>query len=107
MPTRERVFDWDRAAGLIREHRPTVARAGLRMHWDTTGGTIYQDGKPVIDDYTYLSSCWFVPEIDLGIAGVFDCWRYEDETPGWGDDTKWPESALEILRGHEKTNKRI
>lgn len=93
---KQRVFDWDRAAQLIKERRPETAGAGLSGDWEYTGGTIWSDGKPDTDSYTYLSSCWATPELDLD-GEIIDCWKYEDETHGWDAGTKWPESALAIL----------
>lgn len=91
------VFDWDRAAKRILESKAAVASAGLRSDWEYTGGTIYEDGKPVTDSYTYLCSTWAVPELELD--GVLEpCWRYM-EGSGWNEDTKWPQSALDILSG--------
>lgn len=95
---KQRVFDWDKAARLIRERSPEVAGAGLGQDWEWTGGTIFSNGEPVTDSYTYLSSNWAVPELDLD-GEIVECWKYEDETPGWNSDTKWPESALAILKG--------
>lgn len=94
---RERmVFDWDKAAQLIREHKATDAAAGLRGDWGYTGGTILRDGQPA-KDYTYLASTWAVPE--LLIDGEYiPCYKMESETPGWDESTKWPCSALAILR---------
>jgi hypothetical protein len=91
------VFDWDKAAQLIRERQPQRASAGLRGDWEWTGGTIYQDGKPVTNDYTFLASNWATPELSLD-GVVVECWRYQKDAPGWDSDTKWPESALAILR---------
>lgn len=48
------VFDWDKAARLIQEKKPKWATAGLRGDWEYTGGTIYEDGKPVMDDASNL-----------------------------------------------------
>jgi hypothetical protein len=94
---RSRVFDWDKAAALIREHKPKLAGAGLSSDWEWTGGDIYRDGQPVTDSYTYLSSRWATPELELdGVS--FDCWKFRDETE-WDSDTKWPASALAILNG--------
>jgi hypothetical protein len=92
-----RVFDWDKAATLIREHQPTVVGAGLKSDWDWTGGTIFEHGKPVTESYTYLASLWAAPELTLDDVTV-ECWRLASETPGWDAHTKWPESALAILR---------
>lgn len=94
---RERkVFDWDKAARLIAERRPREAAAGLASDWEWTGGTIYENGAATSDHYTYLASTWATPELDLD-GDVIDCFRMETETPGWDEDTKWPESALAIL----------
>jgi hypothetical protein len=95
-----RVFDWDRAAKLIRDSRPEVASAGLADDWEYTGGAIYRDGAPVPvhDTYVFLASTWAAPELDLDDE-VTECWRYESETPGWDQNTYWPESALAILSG--------
>ena len=97
------VFDWDKAAQIIKDSVATYASAGLRGDWEWTGGdwewtggTIFKDGEIVTDDYTYLSSTWAVPE--LFIDGDFiPCYKMERETPGWGCTTKWPHSAIKIL----------
>lgn len=90
------VFDWDKAAQLIKESGATHASAGLRDDWEWTGGTIFEGGEIVTDDYTYLSSTWAVPE--LLIDGDFiPCYKMDSETPGWGCTTKWPHSAIKIL----------
>lgn len=90
------VFDWDKAARLIKERKPKCASAGLRDDWEWTGGTIYKDGKPVMGDYTYLVSTWAVPELNMDGA-IVECFRMKHEVPGWGSKTKWPKSALDIL----------
>ena len=92
------VFDWDKAARLIRERKPKCASAGLQRDWEYTGGTIYEDEKPVINAYTYLASTWAIPEINLD-GDVIECYRMEHEVPEWGSKTKWPQSALDILKG--------
>lgn len=89
------VFDWDKAARLIAERKPKRAAAGLRSDWEYTGGTIFADGSPVHDSYTYLASTWAVPELDID-GDVVECWRWE-EGSGWDSGTKWPASALAIL----------
>lgn len=95
---RSRVFDWIKAAELIRDTRPDVASAGLRGDWEYTGGDIYRDGKPVPDDdtYTYLASIWAIPELDLD-GDVTECWIWKDESPGWSAGTYWPDEALALL----------
>lgn len=95
----QRVFDWDEAARLIRERQPETASAGLESDWEWTGGEIYsrEDGINT-DSYTYLSSNWATPQLDLD-GEIIDCWKYERDTPGWDAGTKWPESARKILAG--------
>ena len=92
------VFDWHKAARLIKERNPESASAGLCDDWEYTGGTIYENGKPVMDSYTYLASTWAVPEICID-GEIISCYRMKSETPGWDSKTKWPESALNILKG--------
>lgn len=95
---KHRVFDWNKAARRIKETGATEAYAGLSQDWKYTGGIIFSEGEPVSEEetYTYLSSNWATPELDLN-GEVEDCWVYEDETDGWGPYTYWPESALKIL----------
>ena len=95
------VFDWEKAAHIIRERSPASAYAGLREDWEYTGGAIYRNGEPVKDSYTFLASTWAVPELCID-GEVIPCYRMKSETPGWDSDTKWPKSALEILRGESE-----
>lgn len=92
---RPRVFDWHKAARLIKEKNPAVAGAGLAGDWEYTGGTIYANGKADTDSYTYLASTWAAPEIEID-GEKQDCWVYCDESD-WDCHTKWPKSALKIL----------
>lgn len=92
------VFDWDKAAQLIRENNAREASAGLEGDWEYTGGTILSDGQPVKDDYTYLASTWAVPELVMDGGEPIPCYKMKHET-SWDAHTKWPESALRILDG--------
>lgn len=94
----ERVFDWDKAARLMFEHKAENADAGLEEDWSCTGGPILRDGIPVprSDTYTYLASTWATPTLTID-GETHECWRMKSDTPGWGSDTYWPESALAIL----------
>jgi hypothetical protein len=95
-----KVFDWDKAATLIKEKDAKFASAGLSGDWEYTGGLILEDGSPNFDDYTFLASTWATPE--LVIDGEFiDCYVMESQTE-WDSGTKWPQSALDILHGSEK-----
>ncbi len=55
------VFDWDKAAKLIKERQPNSAEAGLSGDWGCTGGEIYRDGEPILNSYTFLASTWATP----------------------------------------------
>lgn len=90
------VFDWVKAAKLIKERKPTLAQAGLQGDWEWTGGTIFEGGKPVLDSYTYLSSNHAAPEIDLD-GDRFPCYCMQSDQPTFGSGTKWPAEALAIL----------
>ena len=100
---RVKVFDWNKAARLIRERKPSEAGAGLHSDWEYTGGAIYRDGKPVPkkDTYVYLASNWATPELDLD-GEIVDCFFLkgdEGHDESWDAGTYWPPSALEILNG--------
>lgn len=98
-----KVFDWDKAAKLIKEHKPDYASAGLDEDWEWTGGEIYSNSKPVTDEYTYLASTWATPAICID-GDFIDCYKMEHEVPDWDAETKWPESALKILNEEESEN---
>lgn len=92
------VFDWDRAAEIIKERQPKYASAGLAGDWEWTGGTIFEDGREIIDNYAYLASTWATPELNID-GEIYDCYKMQSEVPEWNSSTKWPESALKILKG--------
>ncbi len=48
---KEKVFDWDKAAKIIKELQPKKASAGLAEDWDCTSMDIFVDGKVVKDEY--------------------------------------------------------
>ena len=91
-----RVFDWDKAARLILERKPSCAIAGLSKDMEWTGGIIYQDGEAISDTYTYLSSTWAKPVLLLNDGEEIDCYIMESDTK-WDARTKWPQSAINIL----------
>lgn len=93
------VFDWDKAARIIRERKPKIASAGLHDDWEWTGGTIFENGKPV-EEYTFLASTWATPEIAID-GEIIDCFIMKHETK-WNEGTKWPKSALDILNGKDE-----
>ena len=96
----EMVFDWNKAATLIKDRKPKNASAGLRGDWEYTGDTIYKDGKPVGNCDPYLASTWAVPELYMD-GDIVECYRMAHEVPRWNANTKWPQSALEILNAKE------
>jgi hypothetical protein len=93
-----KVFDWNEAAALIKNTKPLIAEAGLGGDWPSTGGIIWQDGKPITDQYTYLASLWATPALML-YGKTIDCWKYFDDAIGWNENTKWPSSALMLING--------
>ena len=95
------VFDWNKAARLIKESKTDYASAGLDEDWEWTGGVIYENGEPVRDAYTYLSSTWATPKLCIN-GNFIDCYKMAHEVPNWNAETKWPESALKILNKRRK-----
>lgn len=95
-----RVFDWDKAALLLRERGVQSAEAGLSGDMGWTGGVILRDGKPLdrSETYTYLASTWAIPIIVIDGEEI-ECWRMESATPEWDSDTYWPDSARAIFAG--------
>lgn len=93
------VFDWIKAARIIRENNVKNASAGLAGDWEWTGGDILEDGVPIPseDTYTYLASTWATPELEFD-GNTVDCYKMQSEVPDWGAETYWPEEALEELR---------
>jgi len=92
-----KVFDWDKAAQIIKERKPQRADAGLAGDFEYTRGTIYRDGQIVTDDdVLYLASNWAAPTLILDDSEEIVCSR-EEAGSGWDAKTKWPESARHIL----------
>lgn len=94
-----KVFDWIKAAKIIKEKKAMNAQAGLIEDWFWTGGSILHDGAYVLEnDNLYLSSLWATPVIC--IDGRFEeCWVRESKAHGWGSGTIWPPEALDIMNG--------
>lgn len=92
------VFDWEKAARIIKERGAQDVSAGLRGDWDWTGGEILENGKPVDQDktYVYLASTWATPELCID-GELIECFRMQSATPGWDSSTYWPPEALAIL----------
>jgi hypothetical protein len=96
---KQMIFDWHKAAQLIKERKPQVASAGLHSDWEYTGGVIYTAEKGIdAKEYTYLSSNWATPELDLD-GEIIPCFIDQDHNPeGWGSDTSWPDIVVAILK---------
>lgn len=98
-----KVFDWRKAAELIREKQPNSAEAGLSGDWDYTAGVIYRNGAivPRLECYTYLASLWATPMLILSYANGKDeeieCWIAASESD-YDAHTYWPDDALAILQ---------
>src|SRR5687768_3263117 len=94
--TEFKVFDWDKAAKIIARCKPEVAYAGLQGDFSCTGGEIYRDGEPVMNDYTHLQSLWATPvlRIDGEDTPCYVTYNKGEEFK-WDSDTKWPQSALD------------
>jgi hypothetical protein len=95
------VFDWEKAAYLIKKYKVQEASAGLAGDWGCTGGDIFRDNKPITsrdDTYVYLASTWATPELCINDE-YFDCYRMQSEVPNWDAHTLWPQEALDILNG--------
>lgn len=92
------VFDWDKAATIIRDRKPDYADAYLDHDREWTGGNIYKDGMPNYESYTYLASTWATPMLEIDGDSI-ECFKMQHEVPEWGNGTKWPKSALNILNG--------
>jgi hypothetical protein len=99
------VFDWNKAARLIKEENAKIAKAGLRGCWKDTGGTIWYDGSPINKkdtcERTYLRSTWAVPEIEIN-GVMHECYIMQDKATEWDAFTYWPESALNIVNDKNK-----
>lgn len=91
-----KVFDWIKAAKLIKEHKADYAVAGLASDMEYTSGTILENGKPTDGYGCFLSSTWATPVIVIN-GDEIDCYRMESELPGWGAETVWPPEALAEL----------
>ena len=90
-----KVFDWDKAAKIIKERDAKDAWAGLNEDYRSTGGMILEDGKIVKDPYVFLASTWDIPTLYVG-GDEIPCYVMESQTE-WDESTKWPESAVKIL----------
>lgn len=92
----QKVFDWNKAAQIVKDSGCQYADAGLSEDLSCTCGVIYSEGDPFFDDYTYLASTWATPVLIID-GQEYECWVYRDDSPGWDCDTKWPQTALDVI----------
>jgi hypothetical protein len=92
-----KVFDWHKAAQIIKENNIKNASAGLQDDWEFTGGDILIDGEIPSEQHTYLASTWATPELQYEDE-VIPCYIIANAQWDWGAETFWPESAQKILK---------
>lgn len=95
-------FDWLTAAKIIKarfaEDSGIRVEAGLCDDWAYTGGCIFENGEPNVDDYTYLSSTWATPAMIITMSNgdeiEIPCFESEGK---YHSDSKWPEESLNVI----------
>ena len=90
------VFDWDRAAQILKDNSVQNAQAGLEEDWEYTGGDILVDGKIPKKSYTFLSSTWARPQLQYQ-GELINCYKMRKDTPNWSSEIFWPDSARKIF----------
>lgn len=98
-----RVFDWDIAAQIIKEHLiehpDLIAEAGLQGDWSYTAGIIFENGAPTNEHYTFLASTHAQPTLLLSWGGEdqkeLPC--FTDESSRFDSNSKWDETALKFI----------
>lgn len=90
-----KVFDWCKAAKLIKDRNAILAIAGLSEDMAFTAGEIFNK-EPIKDSYTYLASTWATPIIKIDGVEI-PCYKMQSEVPDWGKHTVWPDEALAII----------
>jgi hypothetical protein len=91
-----RVFNWNRAAEILMQRVPDEADAGLSGDLFWTSDTIWQEGGPRTECSTYLASIHATPVLVIDGEEI-PCWILAEDSPGWNAETKWPDSALDIV----------
>jgi hypothetical protein len=96
-----KVFDWNKAAKILKLRGIEDASAGLESDLEWTAGDILRNGMPISDE-AYLVSTWATPLLIIDGEEI-PCWIDEKEAT-WNikdANKEWPESALKILEGQE------
>lgn len=78
----DREFDWKKAKEFIDANSDKIASVtvGLAEDWTYTSGEVYENGKyiPQEDTYVYASSSWATPAMDIeykdGNTETVECW---------------------------------
>lgn len=92
-----RVFDWVKAANIIKENPDKCYHAGLLEDWGYTSDIIWAYHKPYKHSGVYLSSQWATPVITAADGSYVECWVYAKDRPNWDAETYFPKEAREIL----------
>jgi hypothetical protein len=90
-----KIFDWAKAAKLIKKYNADHAEAGLMEDWEMTSETIWCDNKPEREAGNFLYSDWATPALQIGDA-LYRCYKYGEEITGWTKE------ALAILGAQKK-----
>lgn len=97
-----RIFNWDEAARRIKQANARSVIAGILEDPDNTAGLIFDREIPVMErvsgtmTFTVLGSVWGKPAMMIDNESPKECWILQSETE-WTPQTKWPQSALDIL----------
>lgn len=94
-----KVFDWNKAAQIIRDRKLFTVCAGLIEDWEYTGDYILVNGviPKESECRAFLSSTWATPALMLEDEMFVDCFIMASQSPKWDSGTFWPESARRIL----------
>lgn len=93
-----RVFDWEKAAMLIKKHNAKDVDAGLEEDWFWTAAPILENGEMLEDCGAYLASTWATPVIKIDGEKI-SCYKMKSKTPNWDADTRYPDVFKKILFG--------
>lgn len=95
----QKVFDWDKAAEIINQRLISdpelTADAGLEGDLSCTSGTIFENGKPEMESYTYLESNWAIPTLLINGDEEIPCW-VDVGGSRFDSGSTWDEKSLEI-----------
>ena len=92
------VFDWEKAAEVLRERQPVAASVSfIGKHERTEPVLIYRDGEPTPDPRTFCPYDAFDKPTLLIDGDEIECFRLENTITTWAIDEYWPESARRIL----------